>query len=96
MHITELQVGGWINLLIVGLLHTGLAYCMYFSAVGNLEGQSVAVLSYIDPLVAVLVSVTLLGERMSVWQAIGGLMILGFTLMNEIRIKRRRHDEEGI
>lgn len=96
VHITELRVGGWINLIIVGLVHTGLAYCMYFSAVGNLEGQSVAVLSYIDPLVAVLVSVTLLGERMSVWQAIGGLMILGFTLMNEIRIKRRRHDEEGI
>ena len=96
VHITELRVGGWINLLIVGLIHTGLAYCMYFSAVGNLEGQSVAVLGYIDPLVAVLVSVTLLGERMSVWQAIGGLMILGFTLMNEIRIKRRGHDEEGI
>ena len=96
VHITELQVGGWINLLIVGLLHTGLAYCMYFSAVGNLEGQSVAVLSYIDPLVAVLVSVTLLGERMTLWQAVGGLLILGSTLMNEIRIKRRRHDEEGI
>ena len=55
-----------------------------------------AVLSYIDPLVAVLVSVTLLGERMTLWQAIGGLLILGSTLMNEIRIKRRRHDEEGI
>ena len=96
VRITELQVGGWINLLIVGLLHTGFAYCMYFSAVGNLEGQSVAVLSYIDPLVAVIVSVTLLGERMSLWQAVGGLLILGSTLMNEIRIKRRHHDEEEI
>ncbi len=77
---------GWINLLIVGLIHTGVTYCLYFSSLKELPGQKAAILSYIDPLVAVLISVTLLGETMTVWQAAGGLLILGFTLWNEISL----------
>lgn len=75
---------GWVNLLIVGLIHTGLTYCMYFSALKELPGQKAAILSYIDPLVAVLISVTVLNETMTPWQLIGGILILGFTLWNEI------------
>ena len=40
---------GWTNLLIVGLVHTGITYCMYFTALKELPGQKVAILSYIDP-----------------------------------------------
>ena len=65
-------------------MHTGVTYCLYFSSLKELPGQEAAILSYIDPLVAVLVSVTLLGERMSVTQVIGGALILGFTLLNEL------------
>ncbi len=79
---------GWINLLIVGLIHTGVAYCMYFSSLKELPGQKAAILSYIDPLVAVLVSVAVLGESLTLWQAAGGLLILGFTLWNEITPQR--------
>lgn len=75
---------GWINLLIVGLIHTGITYCLYFSSLKELPGQKVAILSYIDPLVAVLISVTILGETMTVSQIIGGIFILGFTLWNEL------------
>ena len=78
---------GWVNLLIVGLIHTGITYCMYFSALKELPGQKAAILSYIDPLVAVLISVTVLREPMTVWQAFGGILILGFTLWNEISPK---------
>ena len=78
---------GWTNLLIVGLIHTGVTYCMYFSSLKELPGQKAAILSYIDPLVAVLISVTVLGESMTLWQAIGGILILGFTLWNEITPK---------
>lgn len=56
---------GWINLLIVGLVHTGVTYCLYFSSLKELPGQKAAILSYIDPLVAVLISVTVLGEAMT-------------------------------
>ena len=82
-----LNSAGWLNLLIVGLIHTGVTYCMYFSSLKELPGQKAAILSYIDPLVAVLISVTILGESMSLWQAAGGILILGFTLWNEISPK---------
>ena len=75
---------GWINLLIVGVIHTGIVYCMYFSAIKELPGQKVAILSYIDPLVAVLVSVLWLNESMTLPQMIGGALILGFTLWSEL------------
>lgn len=82
---------GWVNLLIVGLIHTGVTYCMYFSSLKELPGQNAAILSYIDPLVAVLISVTILGETMTLWQVIGGALILGFTLWNEIALKAKNH-----
>ena len=75
---------GWANLLVVGLIHTGVTYCLYFSSLKELPGQKAAILSYIDPLVAVLISVTVLGEHMTLWQIVGGLLILGFTLWNEL------------
>lgn len=81
---------GWVNLLIVGLIHTGVTYCMYFSSLKELPGQKAAILSYIDPLVAVLISVTVLGESMTLWQAVGGVLILGFTLWNEITPENKK------
>ena len=83
----NLNSTGWLNLLIVGLIHTGVTYCMYFSSLKELPGQKAAILSYIDPLVAVLISVTILGESMGIWQMTGGILILGFTLWNEISPK---------
>lgn len=74
---------GWVCLMTVGLFHTGITYCLYFSALKDLTGQEAAILSYIDPLVAVIISVLLLGEPMTLMQLIGGALILGFTLWNE-------------
>jgi len=75
---------GWICLLVVGLVHTGITYCLYFTAVEHIPGQEVAILSYIDPLVAVIIGVAVLGEPLTLPQLIGGAMILGFTLWNEL------------
>ena len=80
-------MAGWGNLLIVGIVHTGVTYCLYFSSLKDLPGQKAAILSYIDPLVAVLVSVLFLGDGLTLWQAIGGGLILGFTLWNEVSPK---------
>lgn len=84
----DLQIGmldgkGWVCLLTVGLIHTGITYCMYFSALKELKGQEIAILSYLDPLVAVAISFFILGEPMTIWQMLGGVLILGFTLWNE-------------
>lgn len=84
IHLNQLNSTGWTLLLIVGLVHTGITYCLYFSSLNDLPGQKAAILSYIDPLVAVLLSVVILGEQMTMTQALGGLLILGFTLYNEL------------
>jgi len=82
---------GWVNLLVVGLIHTGVTYCMYFSSLKELPGQKAAILSYIDPLVAVLISVAVLNESMSLWQIVGGILILGFTMLDSITFKVKKH-----
>ena len=73
-----------ICLITVGVIHTGVAYCLYFSALKDLPGQKAALLSYIDPLVAVIISVLILGEEMTALQVTGGAMILGATLFSEL------------
>ena len=85
MHLEVLDTKGWVSLLIVGLVHTGITYCLYFSALKELNGQEVAILSYLDPLVAVIISVAVLGEKMTFLQLIGGILILGCTLWNELK-----------
>lgn len=80
---------GWVALIVVGVIHTGVTYCMYFSAIKELPGQKVAILSYIDPLVAVLVSVIWLDEKMTVSQIVGGVLILGFTLWSELPARKK-------
>ena len=87
INIHRLDKIGLINILILGLLHTGVAYCLYFASLKELKGQEAAILSYMDPLVAIIVSVTILGESINSIQIIGGVMILGFTLLNEIELK---------
>ena len=89
MNLGTLNSRAWIALLIVGIVHTGITYCMYFTAIGKLPGQKVALLSYVDPLVAVLASVFILGESISAPQIIGGVMILGFSLYSEIAPKKK-------
>ena len=81
--LAALNSTGWICLLVVGLIHTGIMYCLYFNSVQHLPGQEVSILSYIDPLMAVVVSVAILREPLTLSQALGGAMILGFTLWNE-------------
>ncbi len=90
INIMSLSSTGWINLLIVGIVHTGITYCLYFSSLKELPGQKAAILSYIDPLVAVIVSVTILNEKISIAQIVGGILILGFTLLNELSINFRK------
>lgn len=87
--LASVDAAGFVNLFIVGAVHTGLTYCMYFSALKDLPGQKAAILSYIDPLVAVLISALILGEAMTAWHILGGALILGFTLWNEMTPQKK-------
>lgn len=71
-------------LMVVGVVHTGITYCMYFGSMAYVGGQSVAIISYIDPVVAVLASVLILREPMMLIEGIGALLILGAALGAEI------------
>ena len=89
IHLHSLSGSGWVNLLIIGIIHTGITYCLYFSALRDIPGQEAAILSYIDPLVAVLISALILGEAMTAWHILGGALILGFTLWNEMTPQKK-------
>ncbi|MBP3401920.1 MAG: EamA family transporter [Clostridia bacterium] len=73
-----------ILLLVVGVIHTGVAYTLFFGSVKSLPTEAVAVMSYIDPIVAVLLSALLLGEPMSVFGVIGAVLIIAATLIYEL------------
>jgi RarD protein len=71
-------------LIILGIIHTGLAFWLFFSAVKDLKAQTVAVFSYIDPVTAIILSACLLDEKMGPVQILGACLILGSTLLSEI------------
>lgn len=74
-----------IMLLLVGIIHTGIAYWLYFGGMKDLPAQTVALLSYLDPVVAILLSALLLGEPMTLMSGIGAMLVLGATAMSELK-----------
>ncbi len=73
-----------IMLLIVGIVHTGIAYALYFGSMNGLKAQTVALFSYIDPIVAIILSALFLKEPMTVYSAIGAVLVLGATMISEL------------
>lgn len=72
-----------INLIVLGVLHTGVGFFLFFSGMKNLKGQSIAALSYIDPATSLLVSFFLFKEEMTVIKIIGAVLLLGSTFISE-------------
>lgn len=72
-------------LCIVGIVHTGIAYVLYFGSIKELPAQTVAIFSYIDPILAILLSALLLKENMDMLSILGALLILGSTFVSEMR-----------
>ena len=70
-------------LLIIGLMNTGLAYFLYFSGMQRLPAQSVALISYVDPVSALLFSAWLLNEKMTMLQIAGAVFIIGGAIIGE-------------
>jgi len=71
-------------LLTVGILHTGVAYAMYFGSIDGLNVQSIAVLSYIDPVSALLFSAVLLREPLTPLNLVGAVLIIGAAAVSEM------------
>ena len=71
-------------LLIVGVVHTGIAYALYFGSMDGLCVQSIAILSYIDPVSALLFSALFLREPMNAAGVAGAVMIIGSAAASEL------------
>lgn len=83
MNLVSLEIKSLVFIVILGIIHTGFAYFLYFGAIQVLKGQTIAVLSYIDPIFAVMISALFLHENMSFIQIFGGILILGATFLSE-------------
>ena len=79
-----LMAASGLALLVVGIVHTGLVYILFFSAVGRLPAQTTAVLSYVDPVTAILLATLFLHQPFGLAEACGTVLILGATLANEL------------
>ncbi|MBR2402429.1 MAG: DMT family transporter [Lachnospiraceae bacterium] len=75
---------GFVLVLVVGILHTGVTYALYFGSMAYLKAQTVAIFSYIDPIVAILLSAVLLQEKMDGLTILGMVLILGAAVYSEL------------
>lgn len=82
--LAEVDMKSWVFLLIVGIVHTGIAYAVYFAAMKDLKGQTIAIFSYIDPIVAIILSACFLKEAMGIYGVVGAVLILGSTFVSEM------------
>lgn len=79
-----------ILILAVGIVHTGLSYAAYFGSMASLSAATVSILSYIDPAVAIVLSVLFLDEPFTPSVLIGTLLILGGTLLSELPLRKNQ------
>lgn len=71
-------------LMTLGIVHAGVGFLLFFWGMSKLKGQSIAILSYIDPLTSLVISTMIIGEKMTLLQIIGAVLLLGSTLLSEL------------
>ena len=81
---------GWIMLGIVGVVHTGIAYALYFGGIRDVNAQTAAILSYLDPVLSILLSALILRERLDVFSAAGAVLILGSAMYSEFPSRKSK------
>ncbi|MBR5485595.1 MAG: EamA family transporter [Oscillospiraceae bacterium] len=81
---TDVTVLVAVMLLITGIVHTGVAYMLYFGSINVLKTQTVAIMSYIDPISAIILSAVFLGETLSVQGIVGAVLVLGAAFVSEM------------
>ena len=81
--------------MVVGVFHTGISYAMYFGSVGALPAQTVAIFSYIDPALAVILSAIVLRESIGLPEILGAVLILGSAVVGELEFGKSRKKDEN-
>lgn len=75
-------------IILLGIVNTGIGFWLFFSGMEKLRGQSIAMLSYVDPFVAILISGFIVQEQMTLIQMLGGVLLLGSTFVSETNFFR--------
>jgi len=78
-------------LFVAGIVHTGLAYVLMYGSISYVSSQTTAILSYLDPAVAVLVSILFLNEPLTVPVGMGAILILGAAIVSEVSPRKKHH-----
>jgi len=81
-------------LLASGIIFTALPYTLYFTAIQLVPAQTAAILSYIDPAVAVLISALVLHESMTLLTLLGILFVLGAAIVSELQRSREKGNQK--
>ena len=81
---SDMTTFSWIMLSILGIVHTGIAYALYFGGIRDVNAQTAAILSYLDPVLSILLSAWILRERLDIFSVIGAVLILGSALYSEL------------
>ena len=89
MDFSQMTGLGWGMLLVVGIVHTGIAYALYFGGIRDVNAQTAAILSYLDPVLSILLSAWILRERLDVFSVIGAVLILGSALYSELPSRKK-------
>lgn len=87
---SQTKVLGLICLIILCIFHTGFCYIHYFDAVSILKSETVAIMTYLDPVVALTLSYFVLKEKTNHLQMIGAILILSSTLINEFIFNKKQ------
>ena len=80
----EVPIEAWPWVIVLGLVNTGIGCYLYFSSIGGLPVQTVAVCGYLEPLSAVVFAALLLGESMTGLQVVGAACIIGGAMVGEL------------
>lgn len=79
----------WVFLAVVGIIHTGFAYALYFGSMKDLSAQSIAILCYLDPVLSIILSALVLQENVDIFTVIGAVLILGSALYSELPERKK-------
>ena len=75
----------WVPVLWIGIINTGINCILYYSSITKLPMSTVAILSYADPVAAVVLSMLILGERLTSLQILGAFLVIGGALYSQLR-----------
>jgi drug/metabolite transporter (DMT)-like permease len=84
------SAGAWLALLAVGVLCTGVAYILYFRLIENVGPARSLTVTFVVPVFAVIYGVAFLGESVSLWMVLCGLIVVLGTALSVGLIPRQR------